>query len=1136
MTSIPKQFIGAALLLGGILSAIAQTPDESASREHFFPLIADGGGFQSYLFVTNVSDAANQCTLALQGPDLDTGIFKANDSLAPAGASATIELAAGVGVTLESTGESALTFGYAKLDCDQPAVARMLLTLENSGDTLAITVLESANPGTSFQFPVLPGSGQLFMILSSAENLDAACSVELEDDAGTSIGAGNVTVPANSTALQILDELIPIPNDLDAGTARLSCNQNIASLGLLRNGSVFTALPAIDLENNAKPSNTLPLILDGDGFRSQLLLTNLAETSNQCSINLRGAGLDASQFDTPDGATATLSSVTLELGAKGDQASLLSPGANELSFGYATIECDEPAAALNLLTVSAAGSLAGMAAVSGAQPANGFRFPVVPNLARMALVLNNVAESDASCTVELSGIGDTTAPMGLIEIPGQSSAVRFLGDLLDVPDDFPGGTTRLSCDGDVSAISLPLSGAVFAAMPPVIISTTESSNISPIFVDANLRLAIERALGKTSGAPITQAEMSTLTELNAPGADISDLSGLEYATNLTYLNLQYNYGIKDISALSSLINLETFTLGCNRFTDLSPLAGLTKLKDLSIGGNGFTGISSLSGLTSLTRLHAGNNNVTDLSPLSGMINLTVLDLKGNELADTSPLAGLTNLERLELLRNNITDISPLSGLTQLGYLDLRHNAITDISPLSGLSKLRSLWLRNNDIAIIPPLLVTNYLGLADNEISDISGLSGATSVRRLDLGGNEIMNIAPLSDLLQLDTLRLGFNNITDTSPLTELTNLTLLDLKFNNIMDISSLLSLTGATALDLRGNPLSDSSIGDQVAALRSSGVRVLIDSSSKGDFDIELVFLDDVPDYQKNVIQSAARRWMSVIVGDLPDYAFAQEFSGMCGGQPYEIPSGERIDDLRIYVSTSVSSTFALAHGSPHVLRENTQLPVVGCMALRLDAPSFAFILGLHEIGHVLGFGTLWNKFGFLHDLSFSDSSADTHFNGPLAIAAFDDTGGRDYEGKKVPVEQRDGEHWRINELWGDIMLPAQFGEMALSAITVQSLADLGYVVDVTEADDYAVFGARTSVAAVQSLIPSSSLSGRPENTDWIRSRDFDFDSGESGLMEHPVTLSQAESDLFCAADFGREPIHVIDRQGYIIGTID
>ena len=478
MTSILKQFIGAALLLGGILSAIAQTPDESASREHFFPLIADGGGFQSYLFVTNVSDAANQCTLALQGPDLDTGIFKANDSLAPAGASATIELAAGVGATLESTGESALTFGYAKLDCDQPAVARMLLTLKNSGDTLAITVLESANPGTSFQFPVLPGSGQLFMILSSAENLDAACSVELEDDAGASIGAGNVTVPANSTALQILDELIPIPNDLDAGTARLSCNQNIASLGLLRNGSVFTALPAIDLENNAKPSNTLPLILDGDGFRSQLLLTNLAETGNQCSINLRGAGLDASQFDTPDGAPATLSSVTLELGAKGDQASLLSPGANELSFGYATIECDEPAAALNLLTVSAAGSLAGMAAVSGAQPANGFRFPVVPNLARMALVLNNVAESDASCTVELSDIGDKTAPMGLVEIPGQSSAVRFLGDLLDVPDNFPGGTARLSCDGDVSTISLPLSGAVFAAMPPVIISTTESSNLT----------------------------------------------------------------------------------------------------------------------------------------------------------------------------------------------------------------------------------------------------------------------------------------------------------------------------------------------------------------------------------------------------------------------------------------------------------------------------------------------------------------------------------------------------------------------------------------------------------------------------------------------------------------------------------
>ena len=101
--------------------------------------------------------------------------------------------------------------------------------------------------------------------------------------------------------------------------------------------------------------------------------------------------------------------------------------------------------------------------------------------------------------------------------------------------------------------------------------------------DANLRAAIEATLGKASGAPVTVADMKTLTALPVPGADIRDLTGLEFATNLTDLNLRYNYGITDVSPLSGLTNLKIFTLGCNRFTDLSLLSGLTNLTYLQVG-------------------------------------------------------------------------------------------------------------------------------------------------------------------------------------------------------------------------------------------------------------------------------------------------------------------------------------------------------------------------------------------------------------------------------------------------------------------------------------------------------------------------------------------------------------------------
>ena len=122
---------------------------------------------------------------------------------------------------------------------------------------------------------------------------------------------------------------------------------------------------------------------------------------------------------------------------------------------------------------------------------------------------------------------------------------------------------------------------------------------------------------------------------------------------------------------------------------------------------------------------------------------------------------------------------------------------------------------------------------------------------------------------------------------------------------------------------------------------------------------------------------------------------------------------------------------------------------------------YIVGLHEIAHVLGFGTIWEHLGFLQD-----PEGEAHFNGPLAIGAFDDSGGRDYAGAKVPLHDDTG-HWKFPLFANELMGPGGGG--ALSAITVQSLADLGYGVDVTQADAYtlpgAIAGAKIAGAALK-----------------------------------------------------------------------
>ena len=329
--------------------------------------------------------------------------------------------------------------------------------------------------------------------------------------------------------------------------------------------------------------------------------------------------------------------------------------------------------------------------------------------------------------------------------------------------------------------------------------------------DANLRAVIEAALSKPGGAPITQAEMTTLDILKASNADISDLTGLEFAINLIALGLASNNRIADLSPLSGLNNLTSLHLWNNNISDLSPLSGLTNLTLLSLDSNNISDLSPLSGLTNLTSLSLDSNNrIADLSPLSGLTNLTSLNLDINNISDLSPLSGLTNLTGVSLDSNNISDVSPLSELISLTSLNLWNNNISDVSPLSELISLTWLSLDSNNISDVSPLselISLTWLSLASNNISDVSPLSGLTNLTELNLdSNNRIADFSPLSGLNNLTRLNLWNNNISDMSPLSELISLTELGLRNNRIADLSPLSGLTNLTELNLDINNISD------------------------------------------------------------------------------------------------------------------------------------------------------------------------------------------------------------------------------------------------------------------------------------------------------------------------------------------
>ena len=197
--------------------------------------------------------------------------------------------------------------------------------------------------------------------------------------------------------------------------------------------------------------------------------------------------------------------------------------------------------------------------------------------------------------------------------------------------------------------------------------------------DANLAAVIRETLGLPAGAAITADAMRELTELNARGRGIADLTGLEHAVNLTELRLNRSW-----------IDNEYHW---NLISNVSPLASLTNLERLDLSNNAVSDISVLANLTNLTGLFLGYTAVSDISVLANLTNLERLDLGGTAVSDVSALASLTNLERLELWGTGVSDVSALAHLTNLEWLDLGGTAVSDVSALASLTNLDVLYLR-----------------------------------------------------------------------------------------------------------------------------------------------------------------------------------------------------------------------------------------------------------------------------------------------------------------------------------------------------------------------------------------------------------------------------------------------------------
>jgi hypothetical protein len=219
----------------------------------------------------------------------------------------------------------------------------------------------------------------------------------------------------------------------------------------------------------------------------------------------------------------------------------------------------------------------------------------------------------------------------------------------------------------------------------------------------------------------------------------------------------------------------------------------------------------------------------------------------------------------------------------------------------------------------------------------------------------------------------------------------------------------------------------------------------------FTIEVRFLGGLTPTQRNAFRAAADRWSRVIVGDLPNIVI----------------DGEVIDDVVILAQGvnidgpgQILGQAGPTHLRPASAGQSRFIPAKGIMSF--DTADLAEMeqrgtLGdviTHEMGHVLGIGTIWTNKGLLQGSGTSNPT----FTGAQAMVEFGRLRGTGPQA--VPVENTGGpgtanSHWRetvfVNELMsGFISAPGN----PISRMTVASLADCGYVVDINAAEPYSL----------------------------------------------------------------------------------
>ncbi len=226
--------------------------------------------------------------------------------------------------------------------------------------------------------------------------------------------------------------------------------------------------------------------------------------------------------------------------------------------------------------------------------------------------------------------------------------------------------------------------------------------------------------------------------------------------------------------------------------------------------------------------------------------------------------------------------------------------------------------------------------------------------------------------------------------------------------------------------------------------------------GAFNITIRWIASGSVRQQQAVTNAAARWESIIRSDLTNIPMTAPAAACFTAQP---AINENVDDMLMFVELVPidGAGKVLGEAGPCYVRSEDGLPVVGHLKLdtadlqQMESYGTLDDVVLHEMGHILGIGTLWSSANLLTGAG----TPDPVFTGMSAVSAYNVLGGL---GATVPVENtgadgtRDG-HWR-ESVFGNELMTGYIGGTPnpVSAMTIASLQDLGYGANTSAASTY------------------------------------------------------------------------------------